>query len=243
MEGRATTFARRALRVLDANPVVKLAGAVLVAGMSLYAFVDSRLQRSEEARRGGWADPPSVRMLFDQTHGRCTLANLGPRELREVTLSWAEYYVTLDPCSLPARGYGAGTTSKETLTPREHFSIERDAQSVAALCDNAKKHPVECEVGGKCQIVVECRARYHRAADLQPFAASVYAVVEDGCRSLKGVPPFVTGIVGRSRETELLQERAWRCLAARRPASDVFLREVEEFERTRPSDPLAAGRW
>jgi hypothetical protein len=240
-EGRATTFARWALGLLSDHPVVKLVGAVMVTAMSLYAFVDGRLQRREEARRGGWADPPSVEMfLRGGATGTCRLVNLGPRQLREVTLSWRVYTVTLDPCFLPTRELGNVRASEHTLEPRQELSTVQEGHELALMCTNAAfLHAPKCELGRNCQIVVECRARYHRDADLQPFESSRYAVVERGCQSLKGVPPFESNV--GMQETELLQERAWRCLAARRPASDASFQEMLESERA--SDPLADGRW
>lgn len=139
----------------------------------------------EQAMREGWFAEPKVWVSYGL--GDCRIVNRDSRPIREIAIARYLFRVDLDePCSA-SEFYGGGVRgSASSLDPGEHLA--EDPKIGPALQEAVRDAAANgCPAGHACIAVVECRARYHRAADLRLYARSGWAVYEP-TRAAHAVP-------------------------------------------------------
>lgn len=221
---RASALAGAVLRLLEAHPVIKLAVVLWVGGVSIWAPIDAWRRGQAEAWRGGWAAEPSVDL--GTTAEACVLINTGSRPISEVTLRWNVFRIDYDACEVTASVLGSETApdaATRELLPRDRVTAEFLGSVAQKNCSS-----LLCPTVQQCGVVVECRATYHRAADLEPFDRSRFAFAEPSCGQLAGIATLASLGPAGPRWKDPKRQRMWSCFLDFRRS--VFPKQQQAIE-------------
>jgi len=181
----------------------------------------------------------------------CSLLNEGRRPLAQVTLKWRTYQVDVTACRvirwggawnermpsaapspLPADPPAAAVSE---LLPGAVLKATYPSNHLPFLCSNWNAQTHVCPAGHDCQIVVECRAQYHRQVDLQPYETLAYSIAAKQCDELVPIRRLATPAGGRLQWDDPRDERTFTCFSAGRN------KETPDVEGPahRPRDPAS----
>lgn len=226
------------LGLFEGHPFIRLVAILWVLVWSVWGPIDSCRKERQAAKLQGTATRPRVFLRF--SFSQCYLRNEGPRPIAEASLQYHVYHFSLDgPCRMPRRstspdkfGSGAGAAGTLSATAGELKAHEPLTASLLpeSLCEeqraflqdelaNQKKQPNEYAT------IVECNARYHRPADMEPFAVSTFAFLTRSCREGKPaeVMPFEMAVgfddkTGGAGWSDPSFRSAWHCFTGLRTA-------------------------
>jgi hypothetical protein len=178
---------------LERHPIAKLAaylwlvasagGSVFGAYRQFYVAPREEAARaSEDAARKGADRAPLVRFRFSWGDQKCTLFNIDKFPLEEVTIGFHRHLVRVnggcntDSAQQQPEAPGAGA---HTLRPREKLEAtpSPDAWKYLDHFQDIDHCPTATD---KCVRILECRAQYHREADLKPYGLSGFVAFLPG---------------------------------------------------------------
>jgi hypothetical protein len=226
-EKKDPSWAARSLKWLSAHPTMKLlsfvwVGVVSVAG-PLYMIHKDR----KEERRLGLLDTPALILGFPGQN--CTLLNEDRRPVAEATITFNSYVVDASSCSITGAITGGlgDDHAKAVLAPRDRIQVITD-DLVADRCGMVG--PSTCPSGHDCRLVVECVARYHRQADLEPQRKTALALsTAKDCKQLRALDTLYDyGVRDGSWAVtwkDTADERAIKCFLRSRPFHDLLLNQ------------------
>lgn len=230
--GKLNRIAESILAWIDKNPVPKLLAIIWVVFISVWSAYDGYRRNQLEAERSGLMYEPSAILRLNGTE--CNFVNTGNRALAEVTLSWRYYMLDAQPCAIRLSGRSVSwkpAAEAPELRPRGQLKAEYAREELARLCHNRE---VMRSQGLSTQatppsIILECRAQYHRAADLRQYNKSRYALVGEDC---KGVQSLETLYSVRNDSVVWKDEKhrsVWACLSASWDSYSEMLRRLDTF--------------
>lgn len=227
------------------NPLARLAAIawILLTGLfAVLAFLESywwaparaATQLREQAIREGWHADPKVWVSYGL--GDCRIANYDPRPIHQVTLARYIFHVVLNASCGGGDYYGGGARANaRVLEPGAHLA-EDPAIGPSLLEAASQAASQECPPGHDCVVVLECRARYHRAADLKAYSRSGWAVFEPGQPGRVVAAETLVRVEGTPTSTRVVWQRerareTFECveqLSARRARDEDFLSTMSE---------------
>jgi hypothetical protein len=238
---------QRILEILNsANPLLKLSGLVWGAIASMLAVVGLvlgivgavhtyRRDREEDRRRGFFYEPAIDITMADHN---CTLTNSGARAIDEATISFLFHTVN-------GKTHYTAAAAKDRLSPRQDLAAPFSMGDVLEECQNGSRGGF-CRPGDNCRFIVECEARYHREADLEPFTSSAYAIATAGCSKFLAFNFYSDEELGApfdARTTpggDPATRKAFECLASGHEKVDRMRGVAKRYEEG--LDPFAEKR-
>jgi hypothetical protein len=157
----------------------------------------------------------------------CRFFNRDVRPIRQVALTRYVFRVDLKRPCREGNWYGAGTrATADVLGPSGSLT---ESPEIGPTVEELIKSEAgaQCEPGGDCVSVVECRATYHRDADLRPYTLPAFGVIERNGAELIPMETMVqvTGPGQRVWKSDRYRQ-VYQCvreLAAERAEMEAFI--------------------
>jgi hypothetical protein len=146
--------------------VIKAIVVLWVVVQSLLAPAYTFWKERAQAEREGLNEAPQVMVLLNH-EGRCTIRNGGPRPIVHVEIRrFLHSYDPAQKCNRALGPFGSGVPDSHAALIPPGERLVTDARVAPNL---QELDTLDCKASASCIVLMECEARYHRAADLKQF--------------------------------------------------------------------------